>query len=72
MIVTKITFKDLTEEQTRQLTLMLIELNIPHDKDIFDTSETEWDEHTKGLYKAWKKAESAFRSRVFKIKNKIK
>lgn len=72
MIVYKYTFKDLTIEERQQLVKFMVESKIQHDLEIYERSDEEWDDTTKLLYKAYKKAGNAFKTRLFKLKHNIK
>lgn len=72
MKIIKYVFKDLSLEDEQTLLKTMANLGIPHDIDIYERSDEEWDDHTKSLYKAYRKALDAFKTRLFKLKHNIK
>ena len=70
MQIHKVTFKNLTEEQSFDLFQLLKQFNVAHDLEIMDDN-FEFDEHTKTAYKIFKKALEQQKEKVFKQKHNI-
>lgn len=70
MTITKLTFTDLTEEETSRLLEAMQWFNVPHDMDIWQPpDQTEWSKQKKQAYGLLKKAESKVKNQIFKFKN---
>jgi hypothetical protein len=70
MVLTKITFRDLSEEETSIMLSKLRELDLKHDIEVIDLDDG-WkqNETASALYKAYRKAKGAFKE--FVINNKF-
>lgn len=70
MVLTKITFRDLSKEETTKMLSKLRELDLEHDIEVMDLDDS-WkqNETASALYKAYRKAKGAFQA--FVLNNKF-
>ena len=71
MLIHKVTFKNLTGDQSYELVQLLKQFNVAHDLEIMD-DDFQFDELTKKTYKVFKKTLEEQKEREFKHKHKIR